>query len=496
MFDTAGIAHEIDKVTFKREEAVLREALLSAQFEVLKRSQFPVLVLVGGVEGAGKGEVVNQLNEWLDPRHVMTHGFDGPSEDELERPYMYRFWTRLPPRGRIGIFFGAWHSQPIVDRAMGELSRAELDQRVAEVQRFEKMLTDEGVLLLKFWFHLTRKQQKGRLEALASKKATRWRVGDNEWKLFKKYEVLQKSSEHFVRATSTGNAPWYVVNGADERYRSLTVGQTLLAAMRARLEDTAHKKPKVKAATPMVPPVDGRSVIRELKLDQEFDEEAYEVELEKWQGRLNLLSRDPRFKQMSVVAVFEGNDAAGKGGAVRRVSQAIDARFVRPIPVAAPTEEERAQPYLWRFWRHLPRYGRIAIFDRSWYGRVLVERVEGFCSEDAWLRAYQEINDFEGDLVTARTVLVKFWLAISAEEQLKRFKEREKTPFKRFKITDEDWRNRDKWDAYERAVCDMIDRTSTDAAPWTIVEANNKRYARIKVLKTLVKAIEARLNKR
>jgi polyphosphate:AMP phosphotransferase len=496
MFDTAAIAHEVDKATYKKQEAKLREALLTVQFEVLRRSAFPVLVVVGGVEGAGKGEIVNQLNEWLDPRYVFTFGFDKPSEDEAERPYMYRFWTRLPPKGRIGIFFGAWHNQPIIERAFGHLSRADVDQRVAEVQRFEKMLTDEGVLLVKFWFYLTKKQQKSRLDELAAKKATRWRVGENEWALFKKYDALQRSSEHFVRATSTGNAPWYVVNGLDERYRSLTVGQTLLQAVTSRLEDPTPKRSNGRGRTnPLVPPIDGRNVIRALELDQKLGEKTYEKQLEKWQGRLNLLSRDPRFRKVSVIAVFEGNDAAGKGGAIRRIAQAIDARFIRPIPIAAPTEEERAQPYLWRFWRHLPRHGRIAIFDRSWYGRVLVERVEGFATDEAWMRAYQEINDFETDLRSARTVLVKFWLAISKREQMRRFKERESTPFKRFKITDEDWRNRDKWEAYEGAVCDMIDRTSTEESPWTLVEANNKYFARLKVLRTLVHAVERGLER-
>ncbi len=492
MFDTAEIAHEVDKATWKKEEPVLRQALLDAQFEMLNQKRFPVLILIGGVEGAGKGETVNLLNEWMDPRHMVTYAFDQPTEEELERPYMYRFWQRLPPKGRIGIFFGAWQSQPILDRAFGRISKAELDQRISEVNRFEKMLTDEGVLLIKFWFHLTRKQQKKRLEDLAAKKSTRWRVGDHEASFFRRQNKFERASEHYVRSTSTGEAPWYVVNGLDARYRSLTVGKTLLQAMRMRLDD---KKPHLsrEKPPPLLPTIDGRNVLRSLKVDQPMSEEKYEKELERWQGHLNLLSRDPRQRQMSVVAVFEGNDAAGKGGAIRRVTGAIDARFVRPIPVAAPTEEERAQPYLWRFWRHLPRWGRIAIFDRSWYGRVLVERVEHFASESAWMRAYQEINDFELDLVKSNTVLVKFWLSISKDEQMRRFKERERIPHKKFKITEEDWRNRKQWDPYERAVCDMIDRTSTEEAPWTIVEANNKYFARIKVLKTLCNAIEAGL---
>lgn len=492
MFDTASISHDVDKATWKREEPKLRQALLEAQLEVLAKKDFPVLVLIGGVEGAGKGETVNLLHEWMDPRHIITHAFDAPSEDERERPAMWRFWQRLPPKGRFGIFFGAWHSQPIVDRAFKRIGRATLDQRVAQVNRFEKMLADEGVLLVKFWFHLTKKQQRTRLEALASDKRTRWRVGDNEWALFEKYDRLSAASEHFVRATSTGWAPWYVVNGADARYRSLTVGKTLLAAVQDRLRDGPGSG--ATNAPPLLPPVDGRTVLRALDLTQRLDEKDAERQLEKWQGRLNLLTRDAKFKQVSVVSVFEGNDAAGKGGAIRRVTQAIDARFVRPIPIAAPTEEERAQPYLWRFWRHLPRHGRVAIFDRSWYGRVLVERVEGFCSEAAWMRAYQELNDFEQELVDDRCVLVKFWLAISKDEQFRRFKDRERTPFKRFKITAEDWRNRKQWDAYEQAVCDMVDRTSTEAAPWTLVEANDKRFARVKVLKTLCRAIERRFD--
>jgi polyphosphate kinase 2 (PPK2 family) len=180
-------------------------------------------------------------------------------------------------------------------------------------------------------------------------------------------------------------------------------------------------------------------------------------------------------------------DAAGKGGAIRRITAGIDARQYQVIPIAAPTEEERAQPYLWRFWRHIPRLGRFVLFDRSWFGRVLVERVEGFATEDAWSRAYREINEFEEQLSTNGIIICKFWLAVTKEEQMKRFKEREATERKRYKITPEDWRNRKKWDDYIVAASDMIDRTSTAYAPWTVVEANDKYSARIKVLETLTK---------
>ncbi|MFA5027663.1 MAG: polyphosphate:AMP phosphotransferase [Candidatus Methylomirabilota bacterium] len=495
MFESADLDHKIDKATYQREEPKLRAALLNAQYDLAENGKYPVLIVIGGVDGAGKGETVGLLNEWMDPRHIRTHAFPEPSDEERERPHMWRFWRALPPKGKIGILFGAWHTDPLVNRVLGKTSKAEFDQTIAEIIRFEKMLADEGALILKFWFHLSRAQQKERLKALEKDPRTRWRVTKAEWQRFKLYEDFRKVSEHYLRQTSTGDAPWFVVPGADPAYRSLTAGKQLLTALRDRLDGKAAVAAPDRTAPP-VPALDKVSVLRSLDLDQTTTKKEYEKALEKWQGRLNLLARDPRFKKLAVVLVFEGNDAAGKGGAIRRVTAALDARQYQGIPIAAPTSEERAQPYLWRFWRHLPRRGRFAIFDRSWYGRVLVERVEKFCGEADWMRAYSEINDFESQLIANNTVVVKFWLAISKEEQFKRFKAREQIEFKRFKITEEDWRNRKKWDAYEVAVCDMVDRTSTDIAPWTLVEANNKYYARLKVLKTLCGAIEGALKKR
>lgn len=492
MFESAELGHRIDKETYQREEPALREALLNAQFDLAQAKRFPVVIVIGGVDGAGKGETVNMLNEWMDPRHIHTHAFPEPSDEERERPRMWRFWRALPPRGKIGILFGAWHTQPIVDRVYGNIGKATLAQSIAEIVRFEKMLTDEGALVLKFWFHLSKERQRKRLKALEKDPKTRWRVTSTDWERFKNYDRFRKVSEQFLLQTSKAEAPWVVVEGEDPQYRMLTVGNLLLSAMRERL-DQKPVKHLPDRTPPMLPRIDRRDVLAALDLNRKIPRPKYQKELEELQGRLNLLSRNPKFRDISVILVFEGQDAAGKGGAIRRITGAIDARHYQGIPVAAPTEEERAQPYLWRFWRHLPRRGRFTIFDRSWYGRVLVERVEGFCSEYDWMRAYSEINDFEEQLIRNRTVLVKFWLEIGKEEQLKRFKEREKTSFKRFKITAEDWRNRKKWDAYHVAVCDMIDRTSTSIAPWTLIEANDKYHARIKVLRTLCKSIEAAL---
>ncbi|HEX2568326.1 MAG TPA: polyphosphate:AMP phosphotransferase [Polyangia bacterium] len=492
MFESSELGHKIDKATYEAELPALRESLLDAQLDLLEAKKFPVLLLIGGVDGAGKGETVNLLTEWMDPRHIRTHAVREPTDEERERPRMWRFWRDLPPKGKIGIFFGSWYTDPIVGRVTGDLKTSTLDQRLEEINRFERMLTDEGALILKLWFHLSKERQKKRLKALAADPLTRWRVTDTDWEHFKLYDRFRKVSEHALRTTSTAEAPWTVIEGADARYRSLTAGKLLLEALRRRLDEAPP--PRSHSTAPLAETLDNRSVLRALDLTKALPKEVYQEELELYQGRLNLLTRHPRFqKKSAIVLVFEGNDAAGKGGAIRRVTGAIDARQYVIVPVAAPTEEERAQPYLWRFWRHLPRRGRVAIFDRSWYGRVLVERVEGFCSVLDWMRAYSEINDFEEQLVKKNVVVVKFWLSITQDEQLRRFEERQQTGYKRFKITEEDWRNRDKWDVYEQAVCDMVDRTSTEIAPWTLVEANDKMYARIKVMRTLCERLEAAL---
>jgi polyphosphate:AMP phosphotransferase len=368
-----------------------------------------------------------------------------------------------------------------------------LERRVSEINRFEAMLADEGALILKFWFHLSKKAQRKRMQELRTNPLTRWRVTKRDESFFKRYDRFVEVSAHVLGETSQPHAPWIVVEGTDRRYRELTVAQELLDALKHRL-DSPPLTPPLPATPDPSPGIDTkRTVLTQLDLTKKLTKAVYERDLEKWLGKLALITRHKRFKDHSAVVVFEGNDAAGKGGAIRRLVGAFDARMVRVVPIAAPTEEERAHAYLWRFWRHLPRHANLAVFDRSWYGRVLVERVERYCSPWDWQRAYSEINDFEEELTGHGTVVVKYWLAISKEEQLKRFKEREQVSFKHFKITDDDWRNRKKWDAYADAVCDMVGRTSTTRAPWTLVEANDKHYARIKILKTLHDSLEAAL---
>ena len=495
MFESTELGQKVDKATWAEEMPPLREALLAAQYELLAKRKFQVLVVIGGVDGAGKGETVNLLNEWLDPRHIHTRAFPQPSEEEVERPPMWRFWRELPKRGFIGIHFGSWYTRPIVARANGDLGRGEFEAALENIVRLERMLADEGTLLLKVWFHLAKPAQKKRLQKLEADPDTRWRVTALDWKNYKRYEKFRKTSDRALRVTATPSAPWLVVDGSDARHRSLTVGRALLAAMRARLDTPEPVPAQVESAQPEpasdVAEIESPDVLQQLDLTRRLDDETYDRELERWQGCLNLLIRERKFRNRSLVLVFEGADAAGKGGAIRRVSAALDARQMELHAIAAPTDEEKAQPYLWRFWRRLPRQGRVAVFDRSWYGRVLVERVEGYCTEADWQRAYSEINEFERQLVDNGAIVVKFWLQVSPEEQLRRFEEREATPWKKFKLTADDWRNRDRWHDYHRAVCDMVEQTSTGDAPWTLVAANDKSWARIEILRTICVRLQA-----
>ncbi|MDE2293710.1 MAG: polyphosphate:AMP phosphotransferase [Elusimicrobia bacterium] len=485
MFEAAEVGAKVDKAAFKKEEARLRPALLAAQ-RALAGSRLPVIVLVSGVETAGKTTLVNTLLDWLDARGVQVHAPDVPTDEERARPEYWRWWRMLPPAGHAAVFLGSWYTSPIVGRVFKDVSRTRFEEELERIERFERMLTAEGTLLVKLWLHITKKEQKRRLEALEADKETRWRVTGRDWRFHKRYDRFLEVSEGALRRTSTGCAPWTIVEAADRRHVTLTAVRALLEPLKARL---AAPPPPPKPKPPKARPPK-RNVLRALDYASKLEAEDYEHRLAKAQGRIGALTRRLRAKGRSLVLVFEGPDAAGKGGAIRRLTQAMDVRLWRHIAVAAPSDEERAHPYLWRFWRELPGRGRVTVYDRSWYGRVLVERVEGFCADADWRRAYSEINDFEEQLAGAGAIVRKFWLATTPDEQLRRFKDRETTPYKQYKITPEDWRNRGKWEAYEAAACEMIEKTSTAGAPWVLVEANDKRWARVKVAEAAAQALK------
>ncbi len=491
MFESAQLGRKVDRDTFAQREPELREALLDAQLR-LATAGFSVVIVVAGAEGAGKGETVNLLLNWLDARGIETHALGAPSEEELERPEYYRFWRRLPGKGRIGIFFGSWYTRPISQHSLGNLDEAGLEDGLRRIVDFERMLEDEGVLLVKVWLHITRDQQAKRFKALAKNPDTAWRVTKMDWRFHKTYDQFVNSASRAIRRTSTGQSPWHIIEAWDARYRHLTVAETLLAAIEQRL---AAELPPAEAQSVVPAPV-RPNVISSLDLSRTVPEAEYRKELIRRQLAIGRMARDLQDRKRSAVLVFEGSDAAGKGGTIRRVTQALDARFYQVVQIAAPTDEERARPYLWRFWRNLPRWGHFTIFDRSWYGRVLVERLEGLCPPADWQRAYGEINAFEEQLVLSGSTVLKFWLTTSKDEQLRRFQEREAMGFKRYKITGEDWRNREKWDAYEAAACDMVERTSSELAPWTLVEAEDKHYARLKVLRTVEEGLARALDRK
>ena len=503
MFEAAEVGRKLSKSDYKAQVPRLRSELLDAQQE-LRKAPFPVIVLFAGVDTAGKGETVNLLNEWMDPRWIVTRGYTDPSGEERERPRLWRYWRDLPPRGRIALFLSAWYSSPIRHRVARRIGAAEFDALLDQVSAFERALADDGAVILKFWMHLSKAAQKKRLASFEKDPLQRWRVTKEQWRHWRMFDRFVAAADRAIRRTSTDQAPWHIVEGEDEHYRTIVVGAELRDAIRRGLA-RAHEGRK--PLRPTTKTRQGRSasaidrvarefnVLDNLDLSRQLSDKRFKTRLAEEQSRLNLLQRRARQQGVSTIAVFEGWDASGKGGAIRRVTGALDARDYDVIPVAAPTEDERAHHYLWRFWRHLSRAGRLTIFDRSWYGRVLVERVEGFAREAEYMRAYGEINQFEEQLVAHGILVVKFWLHVSKEEQLRRFRDRTRTSYKKWKIGDEDWRNRGRWTDYTIAVNDMVARTSTRIAPWTLIEGNDKNFARVKVLTTLADRMEDRLKK-
>lgn len=473
----------------------LREALLEAQYELRQRRDRAVVLIVTGIPAAGRSEVVNDLLGWLDPKHVTAHGFRERNDTERARPPLWRYWRLLPPKGSIAVLYGGWYRELLLEALEldGSARRlpAALRRDVERIVQLERMLVADGVTIAKLHLHVSPETQAKRLDKLAADKLTRWRVTREDRWMARHYREVERSFERCVEATDHAAAPWQLVDGTDAQHRVLEAGRRLLAAL-------TNDRPAGPARVTRVPR--SRLPRSAMRLDvasgaaSPGGDEEYESALERLQGRLALLSRRKRFARRAVVAAFEGMDAAGKGGAIRRVTAALDARQYRVVPISAPTPEELARPYLWRFWCQLPPRGNFTIFDRSWYGRVLVERVRGFAAPRDWQRAYDEIVEFERQLVEHGVVVAKFWLAVSPQVQLERFSERDRNPLKRFKVDPEDWTNRKHWAAYQRAAQEMVARTDTTHAPWTLVAADDKRQARLQVLRTLGDRVETALD--
>jgi AMP-polyphosphate phosphotransferase len=491
MFEFAELGNKISRQEFDEREPELHAGLLAVQRK-LRDANFSVVVIVSGVEGAGKGSVVSLLHKWMDPRGLTTAAFWDETDEERQRPRYWRFWRAMPPKGEIGIMFGSWYTQPIVDYALKHAKRSEFDQALERVRHFEDTLVDDGTLIIKLWFHLSKKAQQKHLAKEA--KGKNIAVSPFTKAYARSYDRFALVSERALRKTDVRHAPWHIIDASNARYRDMKTGEIVLERVTQRMSEGVIASGRKGVSAASLHKADEPAVLSTVPLDLKFDEIRYKTRLKKYQRELYQLAWKAHQRHIDTVAVFEGWDAAGKGGIIRRVTQALDARLYRVISIAAPTDEEKAQHYLWRFWRHIPRDGYHTFYDRSWYGRVLVERVEGFAQPQEWQRAYQEINSFEEQLVEHGTLVLKFWIHIDPDEQLRRFRERETVEWKRHKITDEDWRNRERWADYELAVSDMMSRTSTEIAPWSLIPGNDKRYARIEVIKTFVERLEQALS--
>lgn len=489
MLDRVAETPFVSKSDYAAREPQLRVDLINAQFD-LRSADFSVVIVIAGDDRIGVVQITQLLHEWMDARHIDTHIFEEPTRDELERPRFWRYWSALPPHGKIGLYVGAWPLNAVGDLVAGRVDDQEFAQRLGHIRRFEEALAANGTLLLKFWVHTPRAEMKERLKRARKDPRTNWQIEDLDHAFYEAFAKAEPYVKILLDATHTATAPWHVLDGRDARTRDLGLGIALKDALVRRLAEPEHAAPAGGSPPPAIPDALGA-----VDLTQSLDDEAYEIALEASQARLARLSRRARQSGQGTVLVFEGWDAAGKGGAIRRVTRALAVRDYKVVPIGAPTEEERARHYLWRFWRHLPRAGHMVIFDRSWYGRVLVERVEGLAAPQAWQRAYDEILDFEAQLVERGYVVQKFWLHIDQAEQLARFEARELTPYKKYKITHEDYRNRGRWSDYVAAVNEMVARTSTPGAPWHLVPANDKRYARVEILDALCDALKAKLGK-
>ena len=492
MLEAIDLSRTVEKSEYKQEKDALGMKLGALQRSLLEHG-VPVIVVFEGWDAAGKGTLINRLIMPLDPRGFSVHSTLAPNDEERLRPFLWRFWTKTPARGRIAIFDRSWYRRLLNDRVDGELKDEAMPAAERDIVSFERQLTDDGNIILKFFLHISKKEQKKRFEKLRNNPSTAWRVTDEDLKRQRQYGDYRDAAEAMLAATDSDFAPWTIVEAEDRRFASLKIFKAVIGALERKLEAVTEKKPRNRKADGSNAADLNVSILANVDLMQELEREDYRSRLKKQQRRLRELEHEIYVQRKPVVIVYEGCDAAGKGGNIRRLTERLDPRGYEVVPIAAPNDIEKAHHYLWRFWNEVPKAGHISIFDRSWYGRVLVERVEGFCSPGDWRRAYREINEMEQHIAAFGAVICKFWLQIDQDEQLRRFKEREQLPHKQWKITDEDWRNRKQWDAYYAAVEEMLARTSTPYAPWTVVESNCKWFARIKVLDSVINAIEAAL---
>ncbi len=488
----------LDQKVAKAEYNLSIEPLERRIGELQRRARelgIPLVIVFEGWDAAGKGTMINRLIQALDPRGFNVYPINAPTAEEALRPFLWRFWTRTPERGRIAIFDRSWYGRVLTERVNKLVPKDVWTESYESIRCFERQLADDGAVLVKFFLHISKKEQKKRFIELESNPALSWKVTKQDWRHHKQYENYYRAAEDMLAQTDTAYAPWTIIESHDRRFATLKIFGTTIRALENRVQaEEGHQEKRPNRKKPArEQQLANTSILDRVDLSLDLARPKYEKDLDELQHRLRDLEHEIYLRRIPVVVVYEGWDAAGKGGNIKRLTKLMDPRGYEVIPVGAPNDIEKNHHYLWRFWTRMPKAGHITVFDRSWYGRVLVERVEEFCPPLAWKRAYREINEMEELLTKSGVIVVKFWLQIDQDEQIRRFTERQQTDWKQWKITEDDWRNRAKWDEYESAVEEMLARTSTAHAPWTIVESNSKLYARIKSLKTVIGAIETRL---
>jgi polyphosphate:AMP phosphotransferase len=487
MLEVSEVGNKVGKEEYGAAIPELRVGLINAQYD-LRGSDFPVIIWIAGDDRLAANELVNRLNEWMDSRFADTRVFADPTDEEYQRPHLWRLWRSLPPKGRAAFFVGGL-MRAAIQRANDEIDEPHFSIWLRHIANMQTELVADGALILKFFLHTPAKEQKKKLKKAAKDPHAGWQVDQRDWAALDSLGPVLPIAERILRETSGPGAPWTIVESTDSRYRDLTVARTILAALTARLAERPGPLGPALAESVFGDFDAEANVLSGIDLTKTLSGQEYRAQLAKEQAKLKKLSLEARRRGVSSVLAFEGWDAAGKGGVIRRITGALEAGDYRVIPVAAPTEEERRYHYLWRFWRDLPPAGKVVIFDRTWYGRVLVERLEGFAAPAEWQRAFDEINDFEAQMVEQGYYVAKFWLHVSPEEQLARFKAREETAFKMHKITEEDYRNRERWDDYVKAVDQKVLRTTSDGARWHVIPANSKRFARVATLRAINKGL-------
>ena len=482
--------------TIAKEEYQEQLPKLQLQLGRLQRKcrelDIPVMIVFEGFGAAGKGLQIGRMIQSLDPRGFRVYTMKEESEEERLHPFLWQFWTKIPSRGQIAIYDGSWYRKVLLEHFEKKMKKQKLRETYHSICTFEKQLIDDGYLIIKLFLDISQEEQKKRFHKLLKRKETAWRVTNGDLKQNKKYQKYQECIEEMFSMTDTAYAPWNLIAATDKKFAAVEIYSTVIQKITEKIEnqyaekdtETMFERTEEKKVT---------SVLSKVDLQASCSKEVYKEKLNRLQKELERLHGELYRKRIPVVIGFEGWDAGGKGGAIKRLTERMDPRGYVVNPISAPNDLEKSYHYLWRFWRAMPKSGHIAIFDRTWYGRVMVERIEGFCTSQEWQRAYQEINDMERDLAQSGAIVLKFWMQIDKDEQERRFMERQNNPEKQWKITDEDWRNREKWEEYEKAVDEMLVRTSKEYAPWIVVEGNDKYFARIKVLESVVKAIKERM---